>query len=251
MNNYIIVIPSYQRSIMLHTHTLLLLDSYNIPHKNIHILLENEKEQDDYSLSADYNILLHYQKGIGNVRQFIRNFYKYNTDHKYIVCLDDDINEIRDYKDVLKDLNKFILNMFKHTEEQGLNYWGVSNYHNTFYMKEEITTGLKYIAAAFTGTIIDRKKEIINVSYNTLEDFVSSCEYFLRDGGIVRHNSVWLKTKYFNPGGIQSQYGSESIRKLAMEKDSLIIKDDYGPMVKRIKKSWGYDLQINSRFRLC
>ena len=251
MNNYIIVIPSYQRSIMLHTHTLLLLDSYNIPHKNIHILLENEKEQDDYSLSADYNILLHYQKGIGNVRQFIRNFYKYNTDHKYIVCLDDDINEIRDYKDVLKDLNKFILNMFKHTEEQGLNYWGVSNYHNTFYMKEEITTGLKYIAAAFTGTIIDRKKEIINVSYDTLEDHVSSMEYYLRDGGVVRHNSVWLKTKYFNPGGIAAQYNGTENRKKANTINAIKIKEEYGPMVKIIKKSWGYDLAVNSRFRLC
>ena len=224
MDNYRIVIPSYKRSIMLEDKTLVLLNKYNIPKDKIDILLENEAEEIDYDLDPQYNIILHYQKGIGATRQFIRNYYKHNTNYKYIVCLDDDIDSIMDMKEELIDLNKFILHMFELTEGLKLNYWGISNYHNTFYMKDEISTGLKYVAAALTGTIIDGEKETIEVKFDTLEDFVSSCEYYLRDGGIVRHNGIWLKTKYFNEGGIQSQYGSESIRKKAMEKDSLIIK---------------------------
>lgn len=248
--NYIIVIPSYKRPTMLKDKTLRLLDTYNISHKNIHILLENEKELCDYGLDDDYNIILHNQKGIGAVRQFIRTHYR-NTNHKYILSMDDDIDEIHDYKNNMVDLNQFIIDMFTITEQQGLNYWGISNYHNTFYMKEEITNSLKYIAGAFTGMIIDETKDIIKVDYNTLEDFVSTCEYYLRDGGVIRHNSVWLTTKYFNKGGIDAQYNGTDNRKKAMEEDSIKIKNEYQNMVRRVKKDYGYDLQINSRFKLC
>lgn len=250
--NYRIVIPTYKREQTISIKTLALLRRHNIPYENIDILVEDQEQVNSYLkyISSDYNFICHYQKGIGAVRNWIRYYYKHETNVNHIVSLDDDIDEIMDFDQPMCDLNGYIEKMFNTTANAKLNYWGVSNLHNTFYMTPgKITTGLKYIAGAFNGEIIARDKEDIQVAFDTLEDFAFTCEFYLRDDGVIRDNGVWLKTKYFNDGGICETYGGTMARKKAMEKDSIDLCTIYGDMVKRIEQDYGYDIKINSRWK--
>ena len=144
MVNYRIVIPTYKRPQILKDKTLKLLESHNIPPSRIDILISTPEEALEYKLVLPkiYHkcIIYHYQKGIGPVRNFIQGYYKYETKVKYLVSIDDDIDKILDWDKPIENLDKFIIDMFYETEVRKLCLWGVSAYHNTFFMKQELST---------------------------------------------------------------------------------------------------------------
>ena len=255
MVNYRIVIPTYKRPHILKDKTLKLLDSHNIPPERIDILIATPKEGKEYKLvlpeKYHNRIIYHYQKGIGAVRNFIQSYYKYETKEKYLVSIDDDINKILDWDIPIKNLDEFIVDMFYETEVRKLCLWGVSAYHNTFFMKKDISTNLKYICGAFNGTIIDRSKSDIQTEFDHFEDMCFSCEYFLRDGGVVRNNGVSLITKYFEEkGGICESYGGLEERKKDMALASNDVKDRYGDMVRIVEKKFGFDIRLNGFYKI-
>jgi len=255
MVNYRIVIPSYKRANILKDKTLKLLEQHNIDPMNIDILIATPSEGKEYKLvlPKKYHkcIIYHYQKGIGAVRNFIQGYYKYETKVKYLVSIDDDIDKILDWDKPIKNLDEFINDMFVETEIRKLCLWGVSAYHNTFYMKKDISTNLKYICGAFFGLIIDRKKHDIQTEFDHFEDFAFSCEYFIRDGGVVRNNGVALVTKYFEQkGGICESYGGLENRKKDMKIGSQHFNNRYGDMCRIIEKAYGFDVRLNSRYKI-
>jgi len=151
--DYRIVIPSYQRPHILEDKTLALLKKHKIPIDKIDVLLGTAEEAKIYRqvLGNGYarNFILHGQKGIGAVRNWIRWYYKYQTNIKYVVYIDDDIQEILDWQTPIKNLEELIVDMFYETEIKKLNLWGISPFHNPFFMKKTITTNLRYICGAF------------------------------------------------------------------------------------------------------
>ena len=253
MINYKICIPSYKRPSILNNKTIKLLEKHQIKPEQIDILISTPEEAEEYKkvLDEKYHkcILHHYQTGIGAVRNFIQSYYKYETDVKYLLSIDDDIDELIDWDKPLEDLDEFINQMFAETEIRGLCLWGVSAYHNTFFMKKELSTNLKYVCGAFYGMIIDRNKHDIYTDYDHFEDFQFSCEYFLRDGGILRNNGVSIKTKYFETtGGICESYGGLENRQKDMKIAAFDFKERYSDMCRIIEKKYGYDIRLNSRF---
>tara|TARA_R110000851_G_scaffold320815_1_gene485872 strand:+ start:295 stop:1062 length:768 start_codon:yes stop_codon:yes gene_type:complete len=254
MIDYKIVIPSYQRPQIFKDKTLALLKKYKIPIDNIDLLLGTPEEGQEYRkvLGNGFatNFIYHGQKGIGAVRNFIKWYYKYQTNIKYVIYLDDDIEDILDWDKPIENFESFIENMFYETETKGLNLWGVSAFHNPFFLKKTITTNLKYICGAFNGEIIDRTKHDIYTEYDHFEDFAFTCEHYIRDGGVVRNNGVCIKTKYFSPGGICASYGGLENRKKDMEEASKHFKWRYGNMCRVIEKAYGFDLRLNSRYKI-
>jgi len=254
MINYRICIPTYKRPNILIDKTLKLLEHHKIQPKNIDILIADPEEGKQYKLvlPKKYHkcIIYHYQKGIGPVRNFIQGYYKYETKVKYLVSIDDDIDKILDWDKPIDNLDKFIKDMFKKTEKEKLCLWGVSAYHNTFFMKQDISTNLKYICGAFNGTIIDRNKHDIYVDTDHIEDFQFSMEYFLRDGGVLRNNGIAIVTKYFGEGGINASYGGLDNRKKDMQVACLYMKERYCDMCRVIEKAYGFDIRMNSRFKI-
>ena len=234
--NYRIVIPSYQRPHILKEKTLAILRNQQIPIDKVDILLGTKEEGEEYRkvLGNQYpkNFTYHGQKGIGAVRNWIRWYYKYQTNVKYVVYIDDDITSILDWQKPIQNLESFIEDMFYETEVKKLNLWGVSAFHNPFFMKKNITTNLKYICGAFCGEIIDRDKHDIYCDVDHGEDFQFTCEYFLRDGGVVRNNGVCLVTKYFGDGGINASYNGLENRQKDMEVQCKYLNDRYGPMTR-------------------
>ena len=253
MINYRIAIPTYKRPKILLDKTLKLLELHNIKPKNIDIIISTHSEATDYLLVLPKKyykcIIYSYQKGIGATRNFIQSYYKYETKVKYLVSIDDDIDKILDWDQPIENLDEFIKDMFVETEKAKLCLWGVSPFHNTFFLKKEISTNLKYICGAFNGLIIDRTKHDIQTEFDHYEDMAFSCEYFIRDGGVVRANGVALVTKYFGNGGIHESYGGLENRKKDMFLASNDVKDRYQLMVRIVEKKFGFDIRLNSRFK--
>jgi len=251
--DYRIVIPSYARPHILKEKTLALLYNQQIPFEKVDILLGTKEEGEVYreALGKQYtkNFIYHGQKGIGAVRNWIRWYYKHQTNVKYIVYIDDDIQDILDWQKPIESLQNFIEDIFFETETRKLNLWGISPFHNPFFMKKTITQNLRYICGAFCGEIIDRDKHDIYTEFDHYEDMAFSCEHFLRDGGVVRNNGVAIITKYFGKGGINESYGGLENRKKDMEEASEHFKWRYGDMCRVIEKTYGFDIRLNGKYK--
>ena len=253
--NYKICIPSFNRPEIIKTKTLKLLDNYNIPFNIIDIFIENQEQYDLYYENLkndekyhDLNLIITDTKGIKEKRNFIRNYYYYE-DHNFICCIDDDIDEICVKVDDKKikpvdDLDKLIIDNFLYTKKLNLNCWGVSAYHNPFFLKNNVSTNLKYICGAFFGFVVDKKKEVLQTKFNRYEDFEFSILHFLRDGGVVRFNNICIITKYFGDGGINQSYNGLENRKKDMEIAGNKFIELYPQYSRLIKKKYGYDIRL-------
>ena len=250
--NYIIAIPSYKRANILNQRTLAFLKRHNIPNHNIEIHVESQEMKDYYHsiIGPFYTILVSHAKGIGATRNYLRYHYKYETKHVNVLYLDDDIENIMDYDQPLEDLHGFVKKAFAITKSSKLNLWGISPFHNTFYLKDSITTTLKYIAGCCCGEIIDRNKHDIYTDVDHAEDFLFTMEHFIRDNGVIRFNKIAIITKYFEQeGGICESVGGLAERKKTMETNCKYIAERYPQMCRLIEKKYGFDLRLNHHYK--
>tara|TARA_Y100000004_G_C8925986_1_gene417660 strand:- start:607 stop:1371 length:765 start_codon:yes stop_codon:yes gene_type:complete len=250
---YRFVIPSWKRPTILRDKTLAFLKQMEVPKELIDIVVETEVMKTEYlEHNPGYNVVVSNTFGIMGKRNFVRTYYQYKTDLSYIVCIDDDIDMLMDW-DVPMTADRFyevIEESFIQCEMNGATMWGVSPFHNTFFMKNNITTCLKYICGAFFGLIIDRDHPPLQTDYDHYEDFDFSCQHFLRDKALIRNNGVSIITKYFNPnGGITEWYGGKEQRKEAQKQDALRFIEQYPRMARIIEKPYGTDLRLNHLFK--
>ena len=255
MNNnqdYIICIPSFDRPLIIINKTLKLLRNYNIPNSQIIIFLKDQEQMNLYKdIVANYNLVLTGASGIMDTRNFLQNFITHETDYEQVLFLDDDLDAIYKMDQPLEDLNEFVIEGFKKTKELGLNVFGVSPFHNKFYMKDNVSTTLKYCAGACFGQIFDRKKDLILSDIGHGEDFEFCIQIFNRDGGIVRFNNVAIKTKYFEKeGGICGSLGGLQNRKIEMENNCRWLAETYPDACRLIYKKYGADIRLNYRYKI-
>ena len=111
--NYVIAIPSYNRSDVISNKTLKMLYEGNIIKNKIYIFVANQREFILYKenvLPELYNKIIIGKKGITNQRNFIANYF---PEGQYVVSLDDDIEEFEILKGEklvkFKDLNGFFI----------------------------------------------------------------------------------------------------------------------------------------------
>jgi hypothetical protein len=252
--NFAISIPSFGRVNQLGEKTLRFLENNNIDKSIIHIFVD-EQEYDLYNekYGNDYKIIKHNAKGVGNMRNHLHRYWREFTLENYVINIDDDIEELMDWDIPMRNFKDFVEEMFSECENRNLKFWGVSPYHNTFYMKKNITESLKLIVGAFNGEIIDREKREVLATGDEFEDVERCCEYFLRDGGIMRNNGVSIKTKYYNPvGGIIKSLGSKDERTRMSEIRAKEVGAKYPNMITVKKKcGWTYhwDCKLNWRFK--
>lgn len=241
-----IAIPTYQRPHKLIATTLKLLEE--VPNEIIKIYVENEEQKSIYKeyLESDYEIIITNTIGIGPKR----NWIKHHSKAKYLLQIDDDIYAIKDWNGISlsgERVYELIKEGFKECEEAGLHLWGICCFANSFFMKNTITTNLKFICGGFHGTITDK---LIDCPINTFEDYWNTCAYFNSDGGVLRKNGYGLKTKTFTEkGGLQSMYSSTD-RVLEQTQNASIIKKEFGRMVSIIKKKRGVDLRLNHNYKV-
>ena len=251
---YKIVIPSYKRPKILFEKTLKLLQRLNVDFSTIDIVVETEEMRKEYLdyLPFNLNIIVSNTNGIKGKRNFIRKYYQQETDEDYLLCIDDDIDELYDMDTPITttDFNEAVETGFVECEKKGYTMWGVSPFHNTFFLKNVVSYNLKYICGTFFGLIIDRSYDPLQTTFNHYEDFCFTCKHFLRDDGVVRLNWIAIKTKYFNPkGGITEWYGGKEERKKAQEEDAITFTEIYPKMARIIDKKYGKDIRLNPRYK--
>ena len=249
-NDYSIAIPSYSRPNILFTKTLSLLSRHNIDKDKIIIFLRDEDERTKYGERLnEYKVVLTGCMDILETRNFLQIYYYENLEYTNVLFIDDDIQEVIEHKLPIMNLDNFVLEAFKETKKRKYNIWGVSPFHNHFFMKDTISENLKYICGAFYGEIFDRNKGLILSDVGHGEDFQKTMECFIRDDGVVRYNGVAIKTKYFGEGGINASYGGLHNRQIAMEENVKYLKERYGNMCRIKIKDYGYDIRLNSYYK--
>jgi hypothetical protein len=250
---YRIVIPTKGRSHLILKKTIGFLLRHHIDMNKVDIWIGSKEEEDDYRKVLDgvYKrpYIIHEQKDLMSIVNYIHYYYRNETKVKWLLRMDDDIEDIIDKNGKsLQGFNNFIKEMFRYTEEKRLGLWGINAYDNKFFFKDNITTNLKYIVGAFNGHIIKRKDHEIQVWSSHYEDVIYTCEAFIRDGGVVRHNGYGLITKYFSAGGMNCSKEEIEKRKKDSCEIGLEVCAMYGDMVRLVKKKDHWDIRLNHNY---
>jgi hypothetical protein len=231
VDRYQIGIPSYRRQETLKKKTLAFLNRHNIDPKRVTIFVADEAEYKIYTKAlqeSPYNKIVIAAPGIMGVRNFMAQYYKEGTP---VVFIDDDIQDLEtipfvkkakkdeDAREELvagenqKEQNKLepvrnleadvIFRGFNAMREYQSYIWGIYAAPNGYFLKNRVAVGLYYIIASFYGTIIRHSKDLL-VGTADKEDYERSVLYFIKDGRVVRLDSVTADTDYYGEkGGLQ------------------------------------------------
>ena len=93
-SDYVVAIPSYKRTNELINKSLKTLKAGGVAASKIHIFVANEEERELYEKAVPkelYGKIVVGVKGITNQRKFI---VKYFPENKYVVSIDDDVEQI-------------------------------------------------------------------------------------------------------------------------------------------------------------
>lgn len=207
-SDYVVAIPSYKRTNELINKSLKTLKAGGVAASKIHIFVANNEERDIYQKAVPkelYGKIVVGVKGITNQRKFI---VKYFPENKYVVSIDDDVEQIEKMDGPtklvkIKNVDKFFRDAYDELKKHGLYIWGIYPVRNPFFMKPKVTTDLKFIIGVLRGTINRHDKDLEpSEGAESKEDYEQSILYFKKDGGVVRYNNITTKTKFNAPGGL-------------------------------------------------
>ena len=250
--NIEIAIPSYNRPKIIGQKTLKLLLDFGVCSNQIRIFLRDKEQQKLYEqeIGTSWNFHITGQSGIDATRNYLRYYY-HHTDLDAVLFMDDDITKFMDMdKPIDRPFMDLIQYFFKETKDRGARLFAVYPSINTYYMKDKITTSLRYCVGGFQGLIIDKTKPIIFCDVGHFEDHQFSYEHFIEDGCVVRFDRWGIETKYFErKGGICGDLGGMKNRQKEMEENAHYMVARYGDMCKINIKKNGYDLKVNHFYK--
>ena len=199
---YVLAIPSLSRPCALKKKTLQLLDTYNIPKNSIYVfVVENEYEIYKTVIGEGYNLVCGVH-GIAAQRNFISNYFEFDT---YILSMDDDIENVMFLDDDidLTSVNnlKLIINFMINTMDSAeVNLCGVYPIANAFYMRDNVTTDLRFCIG---GLFLYRNKRLmVDTASESKEDYALTIKYFIHDDAVLRFNNLCFKSKKHACGGL-------------------------------------------------
>ena len=232
LDDYIIVIPSFNRPDIIQSKTLALLNRHNINPQKIIIFVANQEQYDLYKAKVPailYGNLVIGVLGLKNQRNFIMDYYPEGT---HIVQMDDDLDKIVELvvtrkslgmeKEIGKgigtrrsstrktvkpitNLDEFIKNAFRICKEKGIFLWGVYPLSNARFMTPKVTTDLRFIVGPMWGTI-NRHRPDLRLTIDEKENAERTLQHWVIDHKVLRFNGVGIETKYYkNKGGMQNE----------------------------------------------
>ncbi|QDP68038.1 MAG: hypothetical protein GOVbin3264_19 [Prokaryotic dsDNA virus sp.] len=212
-----IVIPSYKRSEVINEKTLKYLSKCNIPMNIIDVFVSDEEQKKEYELKSKYNV--NYIIGGKNITEQRNIIHTYYPEGSLILSLDDDIEEmqIKKNKELIPFYNIEALSKIAKNEmiKNRTKICGIYPVSNQFFMKNKVSTNLKYIAAGFYYFISEPDRTLL-VELEDKEDFERSIRYFIKYNSVVRLEMITMKTKFYKgDGGLQATRTEERITKSA------------------------------------
>lgn len=237
---YYIAIPSYDRAETLLKKTLNTLK--DIPSNRIYIFVANESQYNIYKeVIKGYKIIIG-KLGITNQRKFIKNYFK---EGQCIVSMDDDVEEVNklngDKLNKIHHLDDFFKEAFQRIKREKLFIWGIYPVRNPFFMKNKVTTQLKFIIGTLYGFIVRHDKDLEPICKEK-EDYELSILYYLKDGGVLRYNNITIKTKFKAKGGL----GLIENRYKANKEAALYLSKKYPQFVSVFKRKDMFEIRLSS-----
>lgn len=227
MSDYRVVVPSYRRANTLQAKTLPALLGGGVPRRAITIYVhDNDPQIGKYAeVCARNNVMISATpaRGIIAQRAYIHRQHAAGTP---IVTLDDDVTGLSkltpDGKKLtpIADVGTFFGEMFGHLDRSGLKAWGLAPAHNAFYMKDQVSDGLKFLIYTCVGYINDPAHPAQRNTVATKDDYEHSLRRWWWDGGVIRHNGVAAKAAvYTGAGGLQgsSQRSADKVEAAVAE----------------------------------
>lgn len=207
LSSYVVAIPTYNRPDEVTNKTLQTLKEGGVTKSRIYLFVANKQQEKLYEEAVPknlYNKIVVGKKGIANQRNFIK---KYFPENQYVVSIDDDVERLEVLKGdklvEMKDVDGFFKEAYKMLKKERLYIWGIYPVRNAFFMKNEVSTDLKFIIGVLRG-FINRKTNKLkpSVSSESKEDYEQSILYYKLDGGVLRFNNITPKTKFNAKGGL-------------------------------------------------
>ena len=200
---YFIAIPSYKRAKEIQSKTLKYLKDCGINDERIVVFVANEEEKNIYISAGVGNKIVVGVLGITNQRNFIMNFFPLG---QYVVSMDDDIERL-ERADLQQNcfipitaLDETIRENYQLMLEENRYIWGIYPVHNIFFIKRPMHTDLKFIIGVCYGYI--NRRIMLGVEFDVKEDIHNSILHYLKDGGVLRINTIVAKTKFNAVGGL-------------------------------------------------
>ena len=218
LDDYIIVIPSYNRVELIQSKTLKLLKRHGIDRTRIKIFVANQEQYELYKSKIPmelYGEIIVGVIGLKNQRNFIMDYY---PEGKMIVQMDDDLEKIVELVDPatmarkstrrmgdIGDLDGFIKGAFRMCRDRGIYLWGVYPLANARFMSPKTTTDLRFIVGPMWG-MINRHRAELKITIDEKENAERTLQYYTLDGAVLRFNNVGIETRYYtNKGGMQNE----------------------------------------------
>jgi hypothetical protein len=242
MDDWKVVVPSYNRVEGFKTKTLSTLKYHKIEPKRIYLFVANEEQKTLYESDPDIkngvgHIIVGI-KGLVNVRNFIFEYFDIGTK---LVSFDDDVRgfvrldgkKLRNLRPT--EFSELVNYAFNECERSGARFWGDYPVPNAFYMENSVSYDLKFIIGSFWGCINPGKAVHIEFGNGEKEDYQRAIQFWELDGKIVRLNFLAHKTATYNEsGGLQSDGVAT---RLAREKET----------VAKMLEKWPQYLRANPR----
>ena len=209
MRDYVVAVPSYKRAEILKEQTLNTLDRLCADRERIHVFVADDAEREVYedALNGEYRIVVGV-RGISSQRKYYHEYFPEGT---RIISLDDDIADLMEKQDNTIETTGYTLDQiadiaYAVCEKHDARLWGINPVANGFYMKDQITVGLRFICANFMGSYAgdwvytDPQRRMTP----TGEDHHSTLRSYTRYGNVVRLEYLTPKTRYWAKGGIDA-----------------------------------------------
>ncbi len=244
--NYVIAIPTYNRPNEVIYKTLHTLKEGNVNSSRIYLFVANREQFSLYESTVPkelYHKIIIGKKGIANQRNIIANYFE---EGRYVVSLDDDVEEFQILKNEklvkLKNIDLFFRKAYELLKKENLFIWGIYPVRNAFFMYDNITTDLRFIIGVSFGFITRHDKRLKpSIKSETKEDYEQTVLYYKMDGGVMRFNNITTKTKFNAPGGLGTERferNKTAAEYLTKKYPSMIVRNDRKdgtPEVKLIK----------------
>ena len=126
--------------------------------------------------------------------------------------IDDDIRGLNQKAGVnsvkpLDSLIRLIEKGFKIVTDEKCSLWGIYPVNNAYFMRDNITTDLRFIPSGFFGIVNPKAYKDPNgivVPMPAKEDYARTILAYERDGKVVRFNYISMDTEvYYKDGGLQ------------------------------------------------
>lgn len=243
--SWLVAVPSYQRAKTLAAKTLAYLSTTDVPLERVTVFVASAEEEAEYrrGIGPTYNIVVG-RLGMRGARNFIQEHY---PEGQEIFCLDDDLEALYQRQnekrmDRLTDLSRFLDMAFAMSEKTKLRLWGIYPVGNPFFMKQTVTSDLRYIVGCAWGCRNARDASLA-VTMDDKEDFERTIKFYLADGGVLRFNHIAPRTRYYKePGGMQVE---RTVRRV--QESAALLAKRYPELCTLDKSKDHWELKLKDR----